>query len=101
MAKVSGAIPAGHPKEAKRLHPDAVQGSKRRTDGSICTAIKKLSEQDRRLFGAVEEVSEEGMQKEYSKTVPALTINKAQGEEYDIVYLLPVADSPMTQKKWP
>lgn len=67
----------------------------------ICTAIKKLSEQDRRLFGAVEEVSEEGMQKEYSKTVPALTINKAQGEEYDIVYLLPVTDSPMTQKKWP
>lgn len=67
----------------------------------ICTAIKKLSEQDRRLFGSVEEVSEEETKEEYSKTIPALTINKAQGEEYDIVYLLPVEDTPKIQKKWP
>ena len=67
----------------------------------ILAAIKKFPEQDRRLFGPVEEVSEEERQEEYSKSVPTLTINKAQGEEYDIVYLLPVEDSPKVQKKWP
>lgn len=70
--------------------------------GRIVDAIRALPERDRLLFGPVEETSEEELLEAcYSKTVPALTINKAQGEEYDIVYLLPVEDGPEVKKKWP
>jgi len=64
-------------------------------------AVEMLPARDRALFDSVEEVFEEGFAEDFSKAVPTLTINKAQGQEYDLVYLLPVEDGLKVKRRWP